>query len=237
VIHLGAEDVASWQRQILLLESQGRVTRTFRRLDPHRQLAVIEAVFAEATADGPHSLQIKRVADRAGVSVGSLYQYFPDREGMLDFAVEVTARFLTEALDGVVPLMAQLPLREGLTAFLSGGVEWSESYAGLLGFFGRSAYAGIPGYAETLVRPIARSMQAMLRALLEGAAARGELRPDLDVEVATRLVLTLCVAVGDAELLPHLNDYFQLFDAAHTPPRIREATVDLILRAIGAETS
>lgn len=237
MVHLDAEEAARWQGEILRLESQGKVTRTFRRLDPERQLAVIESVFAEAAEHGPQAMQIKRVAERAGVAVGSLYQYFPHREGMLDVAVEVTARFLTAALDDAVPMMGQLPLREGLTAFLSGGVEWSTANAGLLGFFARCAYAGTPGFEETLVRPIARAMSRLLRALLEGAAARGELRPGLDVDVATRLTLTLCVAVGDAELLPHLNAYYRLFDPDHPSQRIREATVDFLLRAIGADPS
>ncbi|NLT55560.1 MAG: TetR/AcrR family transcriptional regulator [Actinomycetales bacterium] len=229
------EETAAWQRQVLALEARGRVTRTFRRLDPDRQRAVVDAVIDEIAEHGPAAVQVKRIAERAGVSVGSLYQYFPRREGMLDAAVEMTTGFLTASLDSYAPFMAELPLREGLRCYLSEGIEWSASYTSWLGLFARAAYSGTPGYADTLVRPVAGALQRMLRALLTGARDRGDLRPDLDLETAVRLVHTLTIAVGDAELMPHLNDYYLLLDADHPPERIREATVELIVRAIGRQ--
>ncbi len=222
---------------MLRLEAAGTVTRTFRRLDPPRQRAVIEAVIGEAAEHGPHSVQVKRVAASAGVAVGSLYRYFPRREGMLDAAVEIAAGFLTESLDGYRALMAQLPLRDAIAAYLAGGVEWSQEHRGLLGLFARAAYAGEPGYAQALVLPVARSLQGLLRAVIEAAAARGELRDGVDPELAVRLVQAITTAVADAELLPHLNHYYLLFDHRYPAARIREATVDFVLRAIGREAS
>lgn len=230
------QDVAAWQAQVLRLEAEGRLTRTFRRLDPGQQWAVVAAVVAEAAEHGPRGLQVKRVATRARVSVGSLYQYFPRRAGMLDVAVEVASGFLTASLDGYSPVLAQLPLRDGLSAYLAGGVEWSAGNTELLDLFVQAAYAGLPGYAETLVRPVATAMQRMLRALLETARDRGELRPDLDLETTLRLIQVFTIAVGDGELVPFLNDYYLLHDPEHPPARIREASVDFIIQAIGRET-
>jgi AcrR family transcriptional regulator len=226
-------EVAAWQRQILLLEERGVVTRTFRRLDPERQRAVIEAIFAEAAQHGPYAMQVRQVARRAGVSVGSLYQYFPNREGMLDFAVDATAGFLVESLDAWVPAMSDLPLRQGLEAYLDAGTEWTAANAGLLGFFASTAYSGSAEHADRLVNPVARSMRALLHALLKGAQSRGELRRGLDVDTATRLVMTLTTAVADAELIPHLNRYYLLHDADHPPAGMRGAAVDFLLHAIG----
>lgn len=227
----------AWQRHVLRLESAGTVTRTFRRLDPPRQQSVIEAIMAEAAAYGPDGVQVKRVAAAAGVAVGSLYRYFPRRADMLDAAVEIATGFLTESLDGHRELMAQLPLRTGIEAYLTGGLEWSQQYRGLLGLFARAAYADGSGYAQTLVRPVASSLQGLLRALIEGAAGRGELRAGLDPELAIRLTQAITTAVGDAELLPHLNDYYLLHDRSYPADRIREATVDYVVRAIGRDGS
>jgi len=55
---------------ILELEKKGLVTRTFRRLDSDRQQAIITAILDEAGETGPQDLNIKRVAERAGVSTG-----------------------------------------------------------------------------------------------------------------------------------------------------------------------
>lgn len=218
----------AWQREILRLEGEGVVTRTFRRLDPPRQLAVTEALLREAAEAGPGALSVKRVAARAGVSVGSLYQYFPHREGMLDFAARAVAALLVESLDGYAAALAGLSLPDGLTAYLAGGLDWSREHAALLGFFVRAAYNGAPGFGPTLVQPVARATQGLVRVLVQAAHERGELRPGVDPEAATRLVHALCIAVSDPVLIPGLNDYFLLFDDRLRVADIHAAAVDLV---------
>jgi AcrR family transcriptional regulator len=55
--------------------------------------AIVEAIAQVLRDEGFDRMTTKRVADRAGVSVGSLYQYFPTREAML---VAVAERHLDE---------------------------------------------------------------------------------------------------------------------------------------------
>lgn len=77
-----------------------------------------------------------------------------------------------------------------------------------------------------------RSTPSLLAAVLDAAAERGELRPGIDVPTAVRLVHAMMINLGDAELLPHLNDYLQLFDDDHPPAAMREAAVGFILDAL-----
>src|SRR5512146_1584286 len=117
-------DWLSFQPYISQLEQEGKVTRTFRRLDPERQEAIFNAIMEEATEKGPASLNIKEIARRAGVSVGSLYQYFPNRDGLLDFAVELCVRSTIALFKEFQPMLAAMPLREALNAYLIGELEW-----------------------------------------------------------------------------------------------------------------
>jgi AcrR family transcriptional regulator len=50
--------------------------------------AIYEATFQVLLAVGPDSLTTTRVAERAGVSVGTLYQYFPNKQSLLLSALE-----------------------------------------------------------------------------------------------------------------------------------------------------
>ncbi|MEW5869722.1 MAG: TetR/AcrR family transcriptional regulator [Chloroflexota bacterium] len=220
---------------ILQLEQKGKVTRTFRRLDPQRQQAVILAILGEAAESGPTDLNIKRVARRAGVAVGSLYQYFGDRSQMLDFAVELCVRYVTESFEQYGPMLAEMPLREALQAYLLGGIEWSQAQTGFLQLFARAAYQGDAALAERLVIPIAQVLRQMMSAIITQAVARGEVRPDVDVEAASRLANALMIAVGDSQLLPYLDNYFQLNDPSLPPERTLNALLDLVLKGIGAE--
>lgn len=228
-------DWAQIHTHILQLEQEGLVTRTFRRLDPERQQAILTAILDEAVEKGPTALNIKRVAERAGVSVGSLYTYFCNREGLLAFAVELCVRFVTDEFNSYRPYLSALPLREALTAYLVGGLEWGRTQIGLVQFFARAAYHGDSELTDQFVRPIATLLREMVHDILTQAAARGEIRKDVDLEATTRIIHALTIAVGDSQLLPYLNNYFQVEDKDLPAERMLEALITLIVRGIGTD--
>jgi TetR/AcrR family transcriptional regulator len=217
------------------LEREGRVTRTFRRLDPERQNAVIRAIFEDALENGPAALNIKRVAGRAGVAVGSLYQYFGSREGLLDFTIELVVRASRASFEAYRGLLEQLPLREALEAYVQGGLEWSKRMPGFTHFYARAAYSGDPALVERVVRPVAETMLGMVQGILEGARERGELGEGLDVEAAARVIYALSIALIDPLLLPYLNAYFQVSSAGCPAERTLEAAVEMMLRGLRRE--
>ena len=220
---------------LLDLEQQGKITRTFRRLDPDRQRLILDAILIEAAEKGPAALNIKEVAKRAGIAVGSLYQYFPDRDGMLDFAIELCVRYMNEVFALSRPYLLAMPLAEALQSYLSVGLEWGQTETGLVRFFGRAAYQGDPDLAERVVRPIATVMREMMHDLLVQAARRGEIRANVDIEAAARLVNLLTIAFGDSQLFPYLNNYFQVSGESVPPDRVGAALIPFILAGIGKE--
>ena len=228
-------NMAEWAQihtHIFELEQEGLVTRTFRRLDPERQQAVLAAILDEAMERGPASLNIKQLAQRARVSIGSLYQYFNNRDGLVNFAIELCARYLVDEFNSYRPLLVSMPLREGLAAYLTGGLEWSQMQVGLVQFFLRGAYQGDPDIAERLVRPVGAALRETVHDMLAQAQRRGEVRQDLDLEAAARIINTLLIAVGDSWLLPYLNTYYQLTDAGTSLERLIDTVLDLILGGI-----
>jgi AcrR family transcriptional regulator len=60
--------------------------------------AIFEATIQVLLAGGPHQLTTTRVAERAGVSVGTLYQYFPHKQALI---YALNARYL-EILAGKI---------------------------------------------------------------------------------------------------------------------------------------
>jgi AcrR family transcriptional regulator len=222
------------QTHILALEAQGLVTRTFRRLDPARQQAVIQAIVDEAAEKSPTALNIKQVAERAGVAVGSLYQYFGNRDNLLAFALDLCVRQMTDLFALSRPYLMEMPLREALTAYLTYGIEWSQTQQGFIQFFGRAAYHGDPEMADKVVRPVARAMREVVDEILVSAAQRGDLRAGIDVEAAARAVNALTISVADSQLLPYLNNYFQVTDESVSLERVIETLVDLVMNGIAA---
>jgi hypothetical protein len=65
---------------------------------------------------------------------------------------------------------------------------------------------------------------------------RGELRQDIDLEAASRAVNVLLVALGDSQLAPNLNTYFQVSDRDVSFERTVDAALDMILQGLGTAT-
>ena len=133
-------------------------------------------------------------------------------------------------------MLASMPLKDALNAYLMGGLEWGQTEMGLVRFFGRAAYQGDPDLAERVVRPIATVMRETLQEILAQAKARGELRSDVDIETATRIVNALIIAVSDSQLLPYLNNYFQISDNDIPFERMMGVLIEFILHGIGVGT-
>ena len=222
--------------RVLELERRGAVTRTFRRLDPERQMAVIVAILGEAADAGPHGAGMRAVARRAGVSVGSLYQYFPDRRSMVGVAAEIAGGLLAAELGQYREALAALPLREALVAYVCVGVEWSATQADLLRFFARAAYQGDADLGGKIVEPVAAELLAMVRAMIQGARARGEAGASPDLDVTARFVHALTLALGDCGLLPHLDTYYRLLDGASLEQRAAQLA-DFVLAALKGDTA
>ena len=226
----------------------GLVQRALLRLPPERREAVITAAVVEAGERGPGQMKIKEVARRADVPVGSIYQYFGNRETLIRFTCAVAAERLEEVLKEFGPPLARMPFERGLKTYVIESIAWCRGELALLRLYAAAAYSLASGASQDdqrsiefdrqVVEPIAIAMQDLMRSIVLSASERGELRATIDPERVCRLVNVLLVTVVDAAVLPKLNIYYRLYDEAHAPDRLVDTLVDLVCRGIarvGAE--
>jgi AcrR family transcriptional regulator len=218
------------------LENEDSVTRTFRRLDPQRRQAVMDALFEEAAEKGPGRLNIKQVAERSGASIGSIYQYFGSRDNLVRFLVKIAVGSMVELLRASMLSLRNLPFREALRYYIVEGIKYSQSQRSLTRFLTLSAYQGDEEIGKTVVQPIAEVMRETVRDLLKAGMARGELRSNIDLEAASRAVNVLTIGLGDSQITPYLNTYFQASDGDVPFERTLEAGLDMIMRGLAVET-
>jgi AcrR family transcriptional regulator len=111
--------------------------------------AILEAASQILERDGPSAFNTNAVAERAGVSIGTLYQYFPDKEAVLLAAA--TREF------SLTPLLSrQRALLQALMVVV-----------GSIGQFGGGADNGTVKAAVTSAQP-AKAARSLRRALGQG---------------------------------------------------------------------
>ena len=74
--------------------------------------AIVEAAAQVLERDGYEALTTASVAERAGVSIGTLYQYFPDKAGVVGALVEGRLGEEVSAVRGALRDAERLPLAE-----------------------------------------------------------------------------------------------------------------------------
>ncbi len=152
--------------------------------------AILEATAQVLEAEGLGATTTDRIAQRAGVSVGTLYQYFPNKESVLALLARC---HLLEAAERLGPLLARLeahpPVDEIVPELVRRCVELHEAHPRLHRLLLEDRGLA-PDARADLARgwhDLAARVGAWLAAVTHGRVAR----PDLGAELVLDLVFTL----------------------------------------------
>jgi AcrR family transcriptional regulator len=133
--------------------------------------AIVEAAARVLETDGPDGFNTNAVARRAGVSVGSLYQYFPGKQALV---AELSRRNAEAVLAGLAQAAARTegaPVLERLRAFTAFAVAQQGARPGL----SRALDQLEPGLGlATDEAATAPAILALLTPVLAGGAARAD---------------------------------------------------------------
>jgi AcrR family transcriptional regulator len=162
--------------------------------------AILEATVQVLLGVGMAKLTTTRVAARAGVSVGTLYQYFPNKSSLLQAVLRRHLSGITDAVDRVCMENMGKPLMEMVTALVDAFLEAkmrnprlsTAFYAAGLDLHGAKVAAEVGLHAnKSLARMLASSPEAMepepkvIASMLQGMLA-GMSRKLLESDDAAR---------------------------------------------------
>jgi AcrR family transcriptional regulator len=140
-----------------------------------RSRATVEAILTGAAQvlvrEGYARMTTTRVAEVAGVSVGSLYQYFPSKQALARAVVERTSRELAGAMSAAAAAAATAPLEEKVTAVIRALLAGKHQKRSLT----RVLDTEIPRtHGFDIVEEVARQARVLVRAMID--AHRAEVR-------------------------------------------------------------
>ena len=150
--------------------------------------AIIEAAARILEGEGPDGFSTNAVAVRAGVSIGSLYQYFPDKEALLGSLI---ARETSLLLDDAEAAAAEPSGDAALSALIRAAAAHQ---------FRRPALARLLDFEEARLPLDAETQRVGGRflVLVSDVLARPDLPPQADGGVAARDVMAIIKGMVDA---------------------------------------
>ncbi|WP_405853797.1 TetR/AcrR family transcriptional regulator [Streptomyces sp. NBC_01515] len=145
----------------------GRPLRADAQRNREKILSAAVRVFAEQGLDA----HLERIAKEAEVGSGTLYRNFPTREVLIEAAYR---NELARLCDAGPELLATLPPREALRAWMGRFIDYATAKFGMA--------EALRSVTETGVNPYAQSHDMILEALtalLDAATAAGAIRSDI----------------------------------------------------------
>jgi AcrR family transcriptional regulator len=164
---------------------------TFFNLPEDKRNLIVEAAIDEFAVYSFDQASINRIVANAGIAKGSFYQYFEDKKDLFLFLMGVIAE---EKIAYISPVMLNPAEYDIFTVlhelFLSGAKFASEQprYAAIANLLVANKQAPIYKELITESRPLSI---ALFEPLIKQAIDRGEVRPELDVEMLNFVIATM----------------------------------------------
>jgi AcrR family transcriptional regulator len=171
------------------------------RADARRNREKILAAAAHVFAEEGLEAHLERIAKEAGVGSGTLYRNFPTREALIEAAYR---NELSRLCDAAPDLLAALPPREALRAWMGRFIDYATAKLGMA--------EALRAVVDSGVNPYAHSSELIMNALtslLDATAAAGTIRSDINATVMFAALTGVALASGkpeEREQAEHLLD-------------------------------
>jgi len=126
--------------------------------------AISEATIQVLLSHGEERFTTTRVAERAGVSVGTLYQYYPNKQSLLFAVLEHHLKNMVVTVEAACKAARHKPLaemiREMVEAFVDAKMERADISVAL---YRVSADVGGPALFKRIIQRLRKAVEAMLQ--------------------------------------------------------------------------
>lgn len=190
---------------------------------------ILDAALAVFTEKGFSNARLDDIAARAGVSKGTLYLYFSDKEEIFRRVIEHAIIPNVESIAGISDdqeCTTEDLLRRVITAaaHLLGSTPMGAIPKLIIAEAGN-----FPGVVAFYRDRVLSNMQKIITGLLRRGIASGEFRADIDVDYAFRIIAAPVLLLALVKNVPPLDETWNI-----DPGRHAEAALDVLLNGLKA---
>ncbi|MDC0254854.1 TetR/AcrR family transcriptional regulator [Bacteriovoracales bacterium] len=151
--------------------------------------SIIESAFEILIKFGYEKSTTQRIAERAGVSVGTLYQYFPNKKSIFTELQRHYADKLYEHLEKLLEPCRELPIIDAISLFVEG----------FIGHISKNLeiWHVLLGYRDHFLPEEERTIRnkRLLGLLTQNMSLREEPLRITDIEMASLLMINMCESI------------------------------------------
>jgi AcrR family transcriptional regulator len=169
--------------------------QTFFNLPDEKRNTIVNAAIDEFAAYGLENASTNRIVANSGISKGSFYQYFEDKQDIFMYLLTVLEQEKMEYFKSKHPPSMHMDTFQYFRWMIKTGMEFNSAYPRLVQAVSRVMFTeGL--YYKNFLNIRERSQQG-LRAMLMQAIQNGEVDPSVDVDLAVMIMETWSNAISN----------------------------------------
>ncbi|HET9912642.1 MAG TPA: TetR/AcrR family transcriptional regulator [Anaerolineales bacterium] len=169
--------------------------QTFLNLPQEKRDTIINAAIEEFAQYGLENASTNRIVENSGISKGSFYQYFEDKEDVFRYLMTVLEREKMDFIKDKHPPSNNMDTFDYFRWLVKTGMEFNSAYPNLTQAISRVLIVEGLYYGQTF-SDIRQKMTQAFTMLIKQAMARGEVDPSVDVDLAVMIMETWSNAIS-----------------------------------------
>lgn len=212
------------------------VQQTFKNLENDKQQRILETAIDEFASHGFRQASMNRMVQKLAIAKGSLFQYFVNKEGLFkvifDYAVDLVRQSLRQVKHETTADDFFQRIRRSLLA----GIRFIQQHPKIYRIYLKMIFQeDFPLRAEFLQQVHLFSSE-YLRPLVEKGIADGDLREDLDVDMAVFFLDALMDRFLQAYCVSFLDAGLGLYDASNAAiQRHVDAFIEIVRQGMSVQ--
>lgn len=169
--------------------------QTFLNLPEEKRNVIIDAAIEEFAEYGLENASTNRIVANSGISKGSFYQYFEDKQDIFMYLLTMLEREKMEYFKGKHPPSGNMDTFGYFRWMIKTGMEFNTTHPLMTQAVSRVMFGEGMYYGQTFADIRERTSQA-LRVMIEQAVRNGEVDPSVDVDLAVMVMETWSNAIS-----------------------------------------
>jgi TetR/AcrR family transcriptional regulator len=213
-------------------------TSVFKRLPEEKQHRILDAAVTQFAQNGYEQTSMNRVVLEAGISKGSLFQYFSSKFDLFDTVVSYATKLVRSKLRNQRDATKNLAFSIRLSKILETGFQFIREHPLLSRIYFQMLHSGKAPFGEGQLSGLHSESVGFLSRIIQEGIVRGDLRGDLDVNKTAFLLNGVMLQLLHAYYTEHVDSGYGLYrGGAKDVQDWIDATVDVFVNGLGSSTS